>query len=187
MHGDHLLRHQCGHIMLVSEYQVPSAPAISEWTYGQRPACQPGRRATARNGHTSSRPRASCRTGRRATARNGISRWFFRTWNCRARAAPFTGTSRPDVQAMGAAPPPGSLRDGRRRTIVRLRAARRAIRARRCREGARARAGRRSGDGLRSVRVRPSSLKHDFRPQGNEDRRSCLVQVHAKSYLTPET
>ena len=35
-------------------------------------------------------------------------------------AAPFTGTSHPDVQAMGAAPPPGSLRDGRRRTIVRL-------------------------------------------------------------------
>jgi len=67
--GDQLLRYRCGHIMLVNEYHVPSARVTSEWACGQRPACQPGRRATARNGHTGSRPRASCRTGRRATAR----------------------------------------------------------------------------------------------------------------------
>ena len=74
VHGDQLLRHQCGHFMLVNEYQAPSASATSEWTYDQRPACQPERRATARNGHTGSRPRTSCQTGRSATARNGLSR-----------------------------------------------------------------------------------------------------------------
>jgi hypothetical protein len=36
VHGDQLLRHQCGHFILVNEYQAPSAPATSEWTYGQR-------------------------------------------------------------------------------------------------------------------------------------------------------
>lgn len=35
VHGDQLLRHQCGRFMLVNEYHAPSAPATSEWTYGQ--------------------------------------------------------------------------------------------------------------------------------------------------------
>jgi len=39
-------------------------------------------------------------------------------------------------------------------------------------------------DGPLSVRVRPSSLKHDCRPQDDEHKRNCLVNVHAKSCLT---
>jgi hypothetical protein len=36
------------------------------------------------------------------------------------------------------------------------------------------------------VRARPSSLKHECKPQGNEHRKRCLADVHAKSCLTPE-
>jgi hypothetical protein len=43
-----------------------------------------------------------------------------------------------------------------------------------------------SGDGPLSVRVRPSSLKHDCDRRTTSTRETCLVNVHAKSRLTPE-
>ena len=52
--------------------QAPSALAPPEWTYGQRPACPAGRRATARPGPANSGPWTSCQTRRRATTRNGL-------------------------------------------------------------------------------------------------------------------
>ena len=43
-----------------------------------------------------------------------------------------------------------------------------------------------SGDGPLSVRVRPSSLKHDCDRRATSTGGKCLVNVHAKSRLTPE-
>ena len=53
-------------------------------------------------------------------------------------------------------------------------------------EGARVLAGLRSGDGPLSVRVRPSSLKRDCDRRATSTGGKCLVNVHAKSRLTPE-
>jgi hypothetical protein len=47
-------------------------------------------------------------------------------------------------------------------------------------------AGLRSGDGTLSVRVRPSSLKHDCDRRATSTGEKCLANVHAKSRLTPE-
>src|ERR1700691_5327150 len=52
-----------------------------------------------------------------------------------------------------------------------------------CAEGM---AGPRSGDGPLSVRVRPSSLKHDCGRRTTSTAGRCPVNVHAKSRLTPE-
>jgi hypothetical protein len=54
-------------------------------------------------------------------------------------------------------------------------------------EGARALAGLRSGDGPLSVRARPSSIKRDCDPRTTSSGGNCLVNVHAKSRLIPET
>ena len=53
-------------------------------------------------------------------------------------------------------------------------------------EGARILAGLRSGDGLLSVRARPSSLKRDSDRRTTSIGGKCLVNAHAKSRLTPE-
>ena len=47
-------------------------------------------------------------------------------------------------------------------------------------------AGLRSGDGPLSVRVRPSSLKHDCDRRTTNTAGNCPVNVHMKSRLTPE-
>jgi hypothetical protein len=44
----------------------------------------------------------------------------------------------------------------------------------------------RSGDDPLSVRVRPSSLKRDYDRRATSTGERCLVNVHAKSHLTPE-
>jgi hypothetical protein len=43
-----------------------------------------------------------------------------------------------------------------------------------------------SGDGPLSVRIRPSSLKRDCDRRATSTGEKCLVNVHAKSRLTPE-
>jgi hypothetical protein len=43
-----------------------------------------------------------------------------------------------------------------------------------------------SGDGPLSVRIRPSSLKRDCDRRATNTGEKCLVNVHAKSRLTPE-
>src|SRR5271165_1228692 len=53
-------------------------------------------------------------------------------------------------------------------------------------ESARVLAGLRSGDGPRSVRARPSSIKRDCDRRTTSTGERCLVNVHAKSHLTPE-
>ena len=53
-------------------------------------------------------------------------------------------------------------------------------------EGAKALTGLRSGDGPLSVRVRPSSLKHDCDRRATSTSEKHRVTVHAKSRLTPE-
>ena len=53
-------------------------------------------------------------------------------------------------------------------------------------EGTKVLAGLRSGDGPLSVRVRPSSLKHDCDRRATSTGGKCLVNVHAKSRLTLE-
>jgi hypothetical protein len=53
-------------------------------------------------------------------------------------------------------------------------------------EGATILAGLRSGDGPLSVRARPSSLKRDYDRRTTSTDGKCLVNVHAKSRLTPE-
>jgi hypothetical protein len=51
---------------------------------------------------------------------------------------------------------------------------------------ARTLAGQSAGDGPLSVRVRPSSLKRDCHRRTTSTGERCLVNVHAKSRLTPE-
>jgi len=53
-------------------------------------------------------------------------------------------------------------------------------------EGARVPAGLRSGNGLLSVRARPSSLKRDSGRRTMSIGGKCLVNAHAKLRLTPE-
>src|SRR5258707_3568698 len=53
-------------------------------------------------------------------------------------------------------------------------------------EGAGIMAGLRSGDGPLSVRVRPSSIKHDCAQRATSTGGEYLVNVHAKSCLIPE-
>ena len=53
-------------------------------------------------------------------------------------------------------------------------------------KGARVLAGLRSGDGLLSVRARPSSIKRDCGRRTTSTGENCLVNVHAKSCLTLE-
>ena len=53
-------------------------------------------------------------------------------------------------------------------------------------DGASVLAGLRSGDGPLSIRVRPSSLKHDCDRRTTSTGERCLVNVHAKSRLTLE-
>jgi hypothetical protein len=53
-------------------------------------------------------------------------------------------------------------------------------------EGARVLAGHGSGDGPQSVRVRPSSPKRGCDRRTTSTGGKCLVNVHAKSRLTPE-
>jgi hypothetical protein len=54
------------------------------------------------------------------------------------------------------------------------------------RQAARVLAGRRAGDSPLSVRVRPSSLKHDRSRRATRTSGNCLVNVHAKSCLILE-
>jgi hypothetical protein len=54
-------------------------------------------------------------------------------------------------------------------------------------EGVTVLAGLRSGDGPLSVRARPFSLKHDCDRRTTSTGGKCLVNVHAKSYLIPES
>jgi hypothetical protein len=78
-----------------------------------------------------------------------------------------------------------SLRPGHRPSKLIIQAGeieRSACKAGRCKSRVRLR----SGDGPPSVRVRPSSLKRDCKPQDDEHMRKCLANVHAKSRLTLE-
>jgi hypothetical protein len=54
-------------------------------------------------------------------------------------------------------------------------------------EGARVVPRLRSGDGPLSVRARPSSIKRDCDRRATSTGERCLVKVHAKSRLIPET
>ena len=55
------------------------------------------------------------------------------------------------------------------------------------REGATVLGGLRTGDGPRSGRARPASIKRDCARRANEYREKCLVDIHTKSRLTLES